>query len=249
MSSIIDQFALEFSLVPSEIEIPENRFVTAPPALGARYWARGAGDLVIYQDRLFVRTTNPVVTAGLANAFRNTAGTWFFEWSRLRALERLLNRYGWQIKNHAPFFLPAGPIQWPHDPHLRLIQQAEIPNFQKDKRIREAFAYDAADPDMLGAGYFEDGQIKVVAGANHNGAYTWEIGVEVLDPRYAHRGLAAMVVQTLAAAIQRQAPNVLIVYGTQFSHMRSMNVAIRAGFRIGWTELMLGPIRRRGLLD
>ncbi|MFR6020600.1 MAG: GNAT family N-acetyltransferase, partial [Lactobacillaceae bacterium] len=30
------------------------------------------------------------------------------------------------------------------------------------------------------------------------------------------------------------------LYGTQFSHVQSMNVAIRAGFVLGWTELMIG---------
>lgn len=245
MTTITDQFALEFGLRPADFTTPYNRFITAAPAAGARYWARGAGDLVIYQDQLYVRTTNPLVTAGIALDFNDTSGAWFFEWPHLRELERLLNRYGWQITNHAPFFVPAGQLTAPRDPHLMLIKQDDIPLFKTDKRIREAFAYDAKDPDLLGLGYFVDGQVKVVAGANKNGAHTWEIGIDVLDPAYARRGLAAMVVRALAAEIQRQAPAVQVVYGTQFSHSRSMNVAIRAGFRVGWTELMFAPIRGR----
>lgn len=243
MTTITDQFALEFGLQPADFDQPYNRFITAQPASEARYWARDAGDVVIYQDHLYVRTTNELVTDGIALDFNDTPGEWFFEWPHLRELERLLHRYGWQITNHAPFFLPAEPLTAPDDPHLQLIEQADIPLFKKDKRIHEAFAYDPADPDRLGVGYFDDGQLKVVAGANQNGRYTWEIGVEVLDPQFARRGLAVMVVQALAAQIQRRRPDILVVYGTQFSHMRSMNVAIRAGFRVGWTELMMAPIR------
>ncbi|WP_203623104.1 MULTISPECIES: GNAT family N-acetyltransferase [unclassified Lacticaseibacillus] len=244
MTKITDQLALEFGLAPADFARPYNRFITAPPVSGARYWARDAGDLVVYQDHLYVRTTNPLVTDGIALDFNTTAGEWFFAWPHLRELERLLHRYGWQITNHAPFFLPTGTIQPPSDAHLMLIEQADIPLFKKDKRIHEAFAFDDVDPDMLGVGYFDDGQLKVVAGANQNGRYTWEIGVEVLDPAFARQGLAVKVVQLLTAEIQRREPEMLVVYGTQFSHMRSMNVAIRAGFKVGWTELTFAPIRR-----
>ncbi|WP_054662096.1 hypothetical protein [Lacticaseibacillus camelliae] len=87
-----------------------------------------------------------------------------------------------------------------------LIERADIPLFKKDKRIHEAFAYDDVDPDMLGVGYFDDGQLKVVAGANQNGRYTWEIGVEVLDPAFARQGLAVKVVQALTARFNGARP-------------------------------------------
>lgn len=245
MTELTTQFALEFGLQAADFAQPYNRFITAPVALGTRYWARGAGDLVLYQDHLYVRTTNPLVTAGLALEFDAASGAWFDEWSTLMKMNRLLARYGWQITNHAPFFVPAGAFATPLDPHLQMIERADIPAFRHDRRIREAFAYADADPDMLGVGYFVDGLVRVIAGANRNGAYTWEIGIEVLDPAYEHQGLAVLVVQALAAEIQRREPDVITVYGTQFSHMRSMNVAIHSGFRVGWTEVMFGPIRAK----
>lgn len=58
MTKITDQLALEFGLAPADFAQPYNRFITAPPVSGARYWARDAGDLVVYQDHLYVRTTN-----------------------------------------------------------------------------------------------------------------------------------------------------------------------------------------------
>lgn len=244
MTDITQQFALEFDLQPEDFDQLYNRFITTPAVAGTRYWARGAGDMVIYQDHLYVRSTNSLVTAGIALEFNKAQGAWFFEATKLRELARLLRRYGWQITNQAPFFVPTKAFTAPVDTHLQFIERDQIRVFKHDTRIREAFAYNASDPDKLGVGYFVDGMLKVVAGANQNGKYTWEIGVEVLDPAFAHHGLAVMVVKALAAEIQARRPDVIIVYGTQFSHMRSMNVAIAAGFKVGWTELMFDPIRR-----
>lgn len=244
MTRVTQQFARDFGLPEATFTAGVNRFVTGSPALGTRVWARGAGDLVSYRDTLFVRSTNPAVTAALAREFQTASGAWFFEWPTLMRLETILNRFGWRIENHAPFFLPKGALPTPSDSHLRVIEQANIPGYQADPRIREAFAYDDADPDVLGVGYF-DPDLKVVAGANINGALTWEIGIEVLDADYAHRGLAKLVTQALAAAMQRRDPGRLVVYGTQFSHSQSMNVAIGAGFHLGWTELMFGPMPHR----
>ncbi|MFD1432321.1 GNAT family N-acetyltransferase [Lacticaseibacillus yichunensis] len=244
MTTITNQFALEFGLAPATFQGDANVFITGQANAGARYWARGAGDMVIYQDHLFVRCTNAQLTARLQQAFAQTPGQWFFEWSTLRQLDQLLHSFGWQITNHAPFFLPKGPLAKPTEPHLRLIERDEIAAFRTDARIHEAFAFDDDDPDLLGMGYFEGNQLKIVAGANQNGRYTWEIGIEVLDPAFARRGLAGMVVRGLAAEMQQRRPDWLVVYGTQFSHMRSMNLAIDQGFRVGWTEPMFSPIRR-----
>ena len=103
-----------------------------------------------------------------------------------------------------------------------------------------AFGYDPAAPDRLGIGYELDGDLVAVAGASQNGRYCWEIGVELLDPAFRHQGIASRSVQQLTAEIQLRRQDVLPLYGTQFSHVQSMNVAIRAGFVLGWTELLIG---------
>ncbi|WCZ20484.1 GNAT family N-acetyltransferase [Lacticaseibacillus paracasei] len=240
MSLITKQLALDLQVPASRLQNTGNLFVTRPPVPTARSWARDVGDIVIRKGRLWVRTTKPEVTAALADAFGQADGAWFLEMKTVEQLTELLRNFGLKVTNMAPFFVPSNQLSRQLTAGMHLIEADAIPKYQANHAIKMAFGYDPAAPDRLGIGYELDGDLVAVAGASQNGRYCWEIGVELLDLAFRHQGIASRLVQQLTAEIQHRRQDVLPLYGTQFSHVQSMNVAIRAGFVLGWTELLIG---------
>ncbi|ERL65973.1 hypothetical protein [Schleiferilactobacillus shenzhenensis] len=239
---INQQLALDFSCPPTVFDQPRSFFTTAPAVPGARYWARDRGTIVCLRDRLFCRTDNAKLTAALSATFAKAPGQWFMETANLYLLDKILAPYGLAIANHGPFFVPPAffPVP-PADPHFLPFAETPVPIFHFSKKDGP----DSLDhSNQFSVQYTANGDIRAVANADQDGAHTWEIGIELLDPDYAHQGVATQLVHRLVANLQALRPNVLPVYGTQFSHTRSMNVAIRAGLIIGWTELVIGDRER-----
>ncbi|TLF39591.1 GNAT family N-acetyltransferase [Lacticaseibacillus zeae] len=240
MSLITTQLGLDFQLSAAELEGSRNLFMAKPPQVAARFWARDEGDIVIRDNRLFVRVTDPEALTALKHAFGEEDGAWFLSMANLTKLTTILGDFGLRVSNMGPFFVPSQRFVPNLMPEMHLIEADEITAYQANKAITMAFGYDRHYPDQLGIAYRIDGELKAIAGASQNGDACWEISVEILDPQYRHRGIAGQLVKQLTATIQSRHPDILPVYGTQFSHVQSMNVAIRAGFVLGWTELMIG---------
>jgi len=84
--------------------------------------------------------------------------------------------------------------------------------------------------------------LVAICGANKNGKYTWEIGIEILNQSYNKKGIATNLVKTLLSTIQKEQPNIIPVYSTSLSHIDSMNVAINSGCKVGWSEIIISEI-------
>ncbi|NLY46295.1 MAG: GNAT family N-acetyltransferase [Tissierella sp.] len=206
-----------------------------------RYWARGEGDRIFVDNRILCRTDNEELTGHLKREFEDVQGEWFGELFYLRKLENLLKNYGYEISNYAPFFNPSRTKEIPkeHESHLTFYYGDEIKQFKEDERFQESFLYGDIDPDKIGVSYQIGDTIVGMAGANYNGKYVWEIGIEVFDG-YRGQGLAPVLVSAITNRIVKENNGGIIpTYGTRFTHTKSMNVAIRSGYKIGWTELMI----------
>lgn len=227
-------------------ENANNIYVTNQSQSSMRYWARGAGSIVSYNNRLLVRTENPELTERLRKKYGNQSSDWFFEIPNMESLSQLLEAYDVRISRLAPFFIPSKKLEITiaKDPRFVFISKEDIGAFKQDQRIKEAFCYSETDPDQLGLGYYEAGELKAICGANDTGRFVWEIGIEILDPELEGKGIAATLVRNLAAKIQEDYPEIGLVYGTAFSHTKSMNVAINAGFKVGFSEMMLAKKKK-----
>lgn len=232
------QFQIDFNCTAKELE--QHYFTTSNSTLNARYWARNKADIVCYDNKLFVRTDNHHLTKELSNAFSNIDGEWLLEKPFFNQLVEILTSYDLVVDRVCPFFIPQHHIDLNLVADgLTLIPQKEIIAFKKDQRIEHAFGYFKQDPDMFGIAYYEQDDLIGIAGANKNGRFTWEIGVEILNSKYSKKGLATKLVQASIATIQRKHQAILPVYGTAFSHVNSINLAIRAGCQLGWTEIII----------
>ena len=80
--------------------------------------------------------------------------------------------------------------------------------------------------------------MKGMAGVSADGAYLWQIGINVIKEAR-NQGIAAMLVRLLRNDVL--AAGRLPFYGTSISHLVSQRVALSAGFLPSWFELVAAP--------
>lgn len=216
----------------------KNQFVCAAANKRMRFWARNNGMIVIHDGRLLCRLDEEVITQELQDRYEHYGAQWFGEMENMRIFKGILDKHGYTIDNYGPFFTPHQRFKADKDLDVRTFNADEIQHYKGNTDFREAFLFDEQDPDLLGASIQIDGRTVALAGMNQNGQHVLEIGIEVL-PEYRNRGYASRLVRAITAEGMRQFPDMTISYGTQFTHNRSINVAIQAGFKHTWTELVL----------
>lgn len=238
---LIKQFKTDFNCDSDQLN--NNFFLTSASNSDARYWARNKADIVCFKNKIFVRTEIEHLTEELRNMYSNINAEWFLEMDNIYKLNNTLKKYQLKIERVAPFFIPKKLINSENiDLRFQRFNQDDIFNFKQNKQIKESFCYSEQDPDQIGFGYYVNNVLSAVCGANKNGKYTWEIGIEILDQNYHKRGIATQLVKTLISTIQKEQPNIIPVYSTSFSHIDSMNVAINASCKVGWSEIIISEI-------
>ena len=235
----IKQMALDFCCSEEEILNGENQFHIFVPQEGRRRFQ---------QDReCFLKIAalrNKLLFAGdermigwCREQFEKENGAWFMEPAKLRELDRELSRYGYGIDFMHPFFVsyePSEPETHPYE--IRYIRGDEIETFRGDSRFGNALSFSKTAPDRIGVAAYEDGKILGMAGVSEDSRYLWQIGIDVL-PEARGKGIGVLLVSLLKNEILAEGK--VPYYGTAFSHMISMDIAIRAGFHAAWAELFV----------
>jgi len=164
---------------------------------------------------------------------------WFMEAPNLAALNRELSAFGAHIRHARPFYTTDTPS--PVDAGgftIRRYTPETIASFKGDERFGEAYGFCEAAPDMLGVSAEKDGVLLGMAGASADSPLLWQIGINV-QPEARGQGVASMLVKLLANDVL--AAGRLPYYGTSISHLESQRVALNAGFRPAWFELVASP--------
>ena len=138
------------------------------------------------------------------------------------------------------------------DENFIWYDQEEILRFQQDNQFTSAICFSKTQPDMLAVAAMkddggEDSQIhqtseksfdqslmKGMAGVSADGAYLWQIGINVI-PSVEGQGLAAKLVRMMKEEVLRRGK--IPFYGTSESHNISKLVGLKAGFVPAWTEV------------
>ncbi len=88
---------------------------------------------------------------------------------------------------------------------------------------------------------FDQTHMCGMAGASQDGAYLWQIGINV-DKDYAGQGLGHKLVRTLKDEVLRRGQ--VPFYGTSESHTLSQTVGLKAGFVPAWTEVSVREMEK-----
>ena len=236
MNNIKKQFAIDLNCKPEELE--NNIFVYASPNDYTSAESRSNGIIIIYQGKLYIRLDHEDLTLKLENKYKEKVSDWFFEPSNILQLESLLLEHDYFISEWKMYFLPFNDELHDIDTtNLVYYHDDELMQFKGDSRFDECFMYDEAYPDRIGIAYVEDGEILGMCGSNQTGTYMFEMGINTM-PGSEGKGIAPLLVKATMNEIRRISDNTCIpIYGTQFSHMRSINVALRSGYKAGWTQI------------
>ena len=97
-------------------------------------------------------------------------------------------------------------------------------------KSKMCFCFD--DDDRMGLAFYDRDRLIALAGASQSGKYLWDIGLEKFSFDQKYRGIGTEMLIAISKIIKEENPAISPFTSTQFSHSRSINTAIRAGFEM-----------------
>jgi len=224
-----EQLAIDYDCSVEEVHSSENIFRT----LKINQKARRIGSresllkIAVYREKLLVMSA-PKMMDWCKETFGQCRGTWISEPENLIKIHQKLQEYGQKLADTHHHYIPAGeamPLK--RDIELKWYEQKEIEVFRGDDRFWEALLFDEATPDMLAVCAVEGDTILGMASVTRDCDHLWQIGVNVTTEGYG-KGIGAYVTAALKEEVLRR--GIVPTYATVESHIKSQQVAIRAGF-------------------
>ena len=220
--------------------------------------------VVVFMGRAYVMADEETIP-GWEEILKDYPAEWFFNFGRLRKIDRILNEYGREIVDTHIYFLPDEDAPEVSEPEgIRWYCEEEIAEYRELDPFHNAWPYSPTQPDIIGVGIYKDtastrgkdeatdthvtsntsgtttassiDDMAALAGASRDGRYVQQIGIDVL-PEYRGRGYASLLVSLLKQRIL--ADGSIPFYGTGEAHAISRLTAIRSGFLPAFAELVV----------
>lgn len=224
-----EQLAIDYDCSPDEVHSKENIY----RILKVNEKARRIGSensllkIAVYREKLLVMAA-PGIMDWCRENFGQHKGTWFSEPENLIKIHNKLQEYGQKLADTHHHYIPAEcSIPVKRDFALKWYEEKEIEVFRGDKRFWEALLFDESTPDMLAVCAMEGDTILGMASVTRDCDFLWQIGVNVTEQGRG-KGIGAYVTSALKEEVLRR--GVVPTYATVESHIKSQQVAFRAGF-------------------
>lgn len=239
---LVRQLAADFCCTADEVLDSSHHFTVFEPRPDRRQYLEIVPcilKIAVVNGKLLFTGREDVIARCRA-LYADSDGPWFMEARNQAALNRELNAFGAEIRHARPFFTAdrIEPVDT-RDLDIRRYSPETIEAFRGDERFSDAYGFCPGAPDVVGVGAFRDGKALGMAGASADSPLLWQIGINV-EPEARGQGIAAMLVQLIRNDIL--AAGRLPYYGTSISHLASQRVALSAGFRPAWFELVAARI-------
>lgn len=222
-----EKFALDYACKVSDFETAENIIVENKSKSEPI-------KILCFSGKIIISASSEIMPWCEEN-LKNRVPAWFFEYPKLRRIDRKLNELGYEIEDVHHYYLPNPDIKYKEtDISVKWYEAEEILKFENDSRFEEAFAFDKERPDILAVAALDGDNIMGMAGASEDSKTMWQIGIDVM-PEYRGRGIGTKLVNLLKNEILKRGK--VPFYGTVESHFHSQNIAINAGFFPVWAEL------------
>ena len=234
---LIKQFTLDFCCDPSEVTGRKNSFHFFEPLAGRRMFFTDLDcelKIALIGGKMLFCGREDIIRK-CKELYEDDGSDWFLEAPNIIKLDEMLSGFGCRIDMIHPFYVSDAPSE--PDPgrfEIRLLTPEEILSFRGDDRYSEAFAFSPTAPDRAAAAATVNGEIAGIAGASADGAYMWQIGINV-NENARGAGLGETLVSLVRNEVVKEGK--LPFYGTAFSHIASQRVALGAGFRPAWVEI------------
>ena len=86
--------------------------------------------------------------------------------------------------------------------------------------------------DKEALAFYDKAKLIGLDGVNINSKYLWEFGVEKFSYDKEYKDIMPTIVNNLAHLVIKENPSITPIYATQFSHIKSINLANKAGFKM-----------------
>ncbi len=245
------QFELDFNLKESH-KIKDDIWISPSKVIPGSRVINGIDPffkVIVFMGKAYVMADKDTIP-GWEEILKDYPAEWFFNYGRLRKIDRILNEYDRQIVDTHIYFLPDEDAPYMEEPEdLRWFEEKEIEKYKDINPFRNAWPYSPTQPDVIGVGMPKDSSVNdsvtdmaALAGASKDGKYVLQIGIDVL-PEYRGKGYAIPLVTILKQRILQD--GVLPFYGTSESHALSRMVGVRSGFLPAFAELVVGKMGDR----
>lgn len=199
--------------------------------------------VIVFMGTAYVMADEETIP-GWEEILKDYQAEWFFNYGKLRKIDRILNEFDREIIDTHIYFLPdadAPKIKVPSDWEWLSIE--DIKNRKATNEFHNALCYSPTQPDVYGLGAPDGkGGYKGMSGASLDGKFTRQIGIDV-KPEYRGEGLATGLVTVLKQKIIED--GYLPFYGTAESHALSRSVGVKSGFLPAFSELFVSRIDKK----
>lgn len=222
------QIINDYSISPGAFKDKENIFTVNMPDESFLFYDKAPFSTICTVDMVLMRSENPDLIEELRGNFKDYPGAWFAEAANIRSLDKILGKFGIEIDNFFPLMSFSDREVPVKDFEFIRIEKEDISKFKGKTKM--AFAFD--EDDRIGLGFYNGKELVALAGASVSGKYLWDIGLEKFSESSKYQGLGSSILRSLSLIIREENEGISPITATQFSHTRSINTAIRAGFEM-----------------
>lgn len=222
------QIMNDYSINDGEFEGKDNIFRVNKADDSFIFYDKALFSAICTGGRVFMRSENSDLIDKLRESFKAYPGAWFAEADNIRSLDRILGEFGIEIDNFFPLMSFTNRKALVRDFVFTRIEKEDIEKFKGKTKMAFTFDYD----DRLGLSYYDGKKLIALAGSSVSGKYLWDVGLEKFSEESKYNGLAASILRSLSLIIRQENPNISPIITTQFSHTKSINTAIRAGYEM-----------------
>ena len=222
------QIINDYSISPGAFKDKENIFTVNMPDESFLFYDKAPFSTICTGDMVLMRSENPDLIEELRGNFKDYPGAWFAEAANIRSLDKILGKFGMEIDNFFPLMSFSDREVPVKDFEFIRIEKEDISKFKGKTKM--AFAFD--EDDRIGLGFYNGKELVALAGASVSGKYLWDIGLEKFSESPKYQGLGSSILRSISLIIREENEGISPITATQFSHTRSINTAIRAGFEM-----------------
>ena len=236
-STVATQLSFDYNMPLSFLLDNENHFSIYKPQEGRRRFEDNPEvflKMAVFNGKV-VATGKEEGVKAIKEIVGERRGDWIFDGGTLSRIIMMLSTHNRRLEMVHPFFVKEKKSNKERgNLSYRIIEKEEIEKYRDDDDFSEAFAFDENAPNEIGVAIMEKGEIVSIAGASSDSPLMWQIGVNT-KPKYRGKGYGKIAVDILSDIVIDRGH--LPFYGTAFSHISSMNVALSSFFRPMWIEL------------
>ncbi|WP_297281755.1 hypothetical protein [uncultured Anaerococcus sp.] len=226
------QLLNDFSTDRKSLYNDTNDFVVNQSDLGFLTYNNNKLAINILPNKVLFRSDNEKLIELLENEYKDYPAPWFFEFANILKLQHILNSFDISIKNMGPIYVTNDNFQKLKNDYI--LNRIDKKDFYKFKGISHmCFSFDDGYyEDMDALAYYDKYKLVGLTGINVNSKYLWEFGVEKFSYEKKYKDIMPILVNNLAYIVMNENPNITPIYATQFSHIKSINLANKAGFKL-----------------